>query len=75
MLAKKSFKSLTQLITNIKREWAQLSADYAKKLSESMTRRCDDVAMPTLPIGEIGRYINLFSKFILFYVITYYSLF
>lgn len=42
-LRRKNYNSLRHLIDNIKREWSQLSADYAKKLSESMVRRCQAV--------------------------------
>lgn len=42
-LRKKNYNSLDHLIANIKREWKQLSVDYARKLSESMDRRCQAV--------------------------------
>ncbi len=42
-LRKKKYNSLKHLISNIKREWSQLSVEYAQKLSASMDRRCQAV--------------------------------
>jgi len=50
-LSKKNFKNLDALIRGIFIEWSKLPDDYAKKLSESCTQRCQAV------IDNMGEWI------------------
>ena len=42
-LARKKYKSIRSFISNIKKEWNDLSRDYAVKLAESCQQRCASV--------------------------------